>query len=70
MLNPDQAVAELKTLIRGTLGDRLVGLYLHGSMTCGDFDPACSDLDLLAVLPSDPTETECRRLRRMHEGFV
>ena len=70
MLNADQAVAELMRQIRGALGERLAGLYLHGSMACGDFDPACSDLDLLAVLASDLTETEFQRLRRMHEGFV
>ena len=70
MLNADQAVAELALQIREALGERLVGLYLHGSMTCGDYDTASSDLDLLAVLSSDPTEMDLQRLRRMHEGFV
>ncbi|HEY2790177.1 MAG TPA: aminoglycoside adenylyltransferase domain-containing protein [Gaiellales bacterium] len=32
-----------------TLGTDLIGLYLHGSATLGDYDPARSDIDLLAV---------------------
>ena len=40
------AVAER---LRETLGTDLVGLYLHGSATLGDYDPARSDIDLLAV---------------------
>ena len=70
MLNAEPAVAELRLQIQKVFGERLVGLYLHGSMTTGDFDPGCSDLDLLAVLRSDPTEAEVLTLRSMHEGFV
>jgi hypothetical protein len=32
------------------LGGQLLGLYLTGSLTYGDFDPASSDIDFLAVL--------------------
>src|SRR6266487_2045672 len=32
-----------------TLGRDLIGLYLHGSATLGDYDTARSDIDLLAV---------------------
>jgi predicted nucleotidyltransferase len=70
LLNADQAVAELTLQIRAAVGEKLVGLYLHGSMTCGDFDAGCSDLDLLAVLRSDLHQDEFQRLRRMHEGFI
>jgi hypothetical protein len=35
------------------LGDMLIGLYLTGSLSYGGFDPACSDIDFLAL---------CRRL--------
>jgi streptomycin 3"-adenylyltransferase len=40
------AVAER---LREALDTDLVGLYLHGSATLGDYDPARSDIDLLAV---------------------
>ncbi|MFI5852006.1 hypothetical protein ACIA7R_29995 [Micromonospora chalcea] len=37
-------------------GNRLLGLYLHGSLVAGDFAVNRSDLDLLAVLVDDPDE--------------
>ena len=44
--------------IRGVLGERLVGLYLYGSLVTGDFDYDISDLDLLAATTSDLNEQE------------
>ncbi len=35
--------------LRETLAADFVGLYLHGSAALGDYDPARSDIDLLAV---------------------
>ena len=32
-----------------SLESNLIGLYLHGSLAMGCFNPACSDIDLLAV---------------------
>lgn len=34
---------------RSLLGDSMVGVYLHGSLALGCFNPARSDIDLLAV---------------------
>lgn len=56
--------------IQHQLGDSLVGLYLHGSLVTGDFDPERSDLDLLAVLTTDPDKQDARRLREMHARLV
>ena len=39
------------------LGANLVGLYLYGSLVTGDFNPECSDIDLLAVTGSDGSTT-------------
>jgi streptomycin 3"-adenylyltransferase len=36
-------------VLRGALGPELVGVYLHGSAALGDYDPARSDIDILAV---------------------
>lgn len=36
--------------VRAMLGDELVGVYLHGSLAMGCFNPAQSDLDLLVVV--------------------
>lgn len=35
--------------VRAMLGDELVGVYLHGSLAMGCFNPAQSDLDLLVI---------------------
>jgi len=41
-------------------GDNLVGVYLHGSMAMGCFNPKKSDLDLLVVL-RHPESADCYR---------
>ena len=39
----------LLTSMQKILGEKLVGLYLYGSLVIGDFDPAISDIDLFAL---------------------
>ncbi|MBD2868653.1 aminoglycoside adenylyltransferase domain-containing protein [Paenibacillus arenilitoris] len=56
--------------IRSTLGGKLEGLYLYGSLAWGDFDREISDIDLLAVLSADATEAEIEALRGMHEELA
>jgi len=51
------------------LGDGLLGLYVHGSLVAGDFAPARSDLDVLAVLAADPGEHLLAVLAGLHEGL-
>jgi streptomycin 3"-adenylyltransferase len=36
-------------VLRDALGPGLIGVYLHGSAALGDYDPARSDIDILAV---------------------
>lgn len=52
--------------IAAALGENLVGLYVHGSYVAGDFEPARSDLDLLAVLRGAPDATTLELLRPLH----
>ncbi|MCD6291133.1 MAG: DUF4111 domain-containing protein [Anaerolineae bacterium] len=42
-------VNEFLERTRGLLGDELIGMYLHGSLAMGCFNPEHSDIDLLAV---------------------
>ncbi len=35
--------------LRAALGEGLVGVYLHGSLAMGCYNPVCSDLDLLVA---------------------
>lgn len=50
--------------------EKLVGLYLYGSLTTGDFDSDSSDIDLLAVTSSKITAPEFDVLRTMHRDFT
>lgn len=60
----------LVSRMRDILQERLVGLYLHGSLTAGDFDPEGSDIDLLAATSTDITDSEFDALRSMHLNFA
>lgn len=42
----------------GLFRDNLIGVYLHGSLTMGCFNPEKSDIDLLLVVETEPTDTE------------
>lgn len=44
-----EQLEELLDAFRDALGDNLVGVYLHGSLTLGCFNPERSDVDLIVV---------------------
>ncbi len=60
-LTPDHEINlllhELLLRVQSVLGAQFIGLYLHGSLAYGDFEPRRSDIDFLVVtkdaLPSD-----------------
>lgn len=58
----DQLLSQIQTI----LGDRLIGLYLFGSLVTGDFDYDTSDIDLIAAISTDLDEKEFERLEAMH----
>ncbi len=66
----DDLLDSLRTHIHQLLGEKLVGLYLYGSLVSGEFDQARSDLDLLAVLAGDLMEAEFAGLEAMHHAFA
>jgi predicted nucleotidyltransferase len=53
-------VAALLEAFQKTLGANLIGVYLHGSLAMGCFNPASSDLDLL-VITEQPMSLEQKR---------
>lgn len=62
---PPAVRGQLRELQRGllaALGEGLVGIYLHGSLALGGFNPEQSDLDLLAVTEGPLTAESKRRL--------
>src|SRR6266446_1149161 len=50
-LDPESAeyADEVASQLRTALGDKLVGVYLHGSAVLGDFVRERSDIDVVAV---------------------
>lgn len=61
---------KLLTQIQTILGKNLLGFYLYGSATAGDFNQAVSDIDLLAVIEKDLTEQEFVGLETMHKKVI
>lgn len=53
-------IAILMAEIQGILGEAMVGVYLHGSLAMGCFNPARSDLDVLVVTARPMTLEEKR----------
>lgn len=56
--------------MRESLGERLAGLYLYGSLAAGDFDYEISDIDLLAATATVIDENEFDELGKMHNDLV
>lgn len=52
------------------MGEKLVSLYLDGSLVVGDFNKDISDIDLVAVISSEINKSEFRALKKMHADFV
>lgn len=49
MTNIDTLLSEIASRVQDVLGDNLVGIYLHGSLAMGGFNPELSDIDILVV---------------------
>jgi hypothetical protein len=65
----NRAVERLRDGAAGALGDRLVGLYLHGSLALGDFFPPASDIDFHAATAGPLDAPAVAHLAAMHAGF-
>jgi hypothetical protein len=62
----NELLAELVREIRAILGPELVGLYLYGSLSLGDFDLASRDVDFLAVTRDSLSSEALAALGAMH----
>jgi predicted nucleotidyltransferase len=61
-------VGEVLERLRGRLAERadLVGVYVYGSLVTGDFSPARSDIDVVAMLDREPDKVAVRELTELH----
>jgi len=60
------ALQELSSGALSVLGSRFVGLYLHGSLAGGDFNPRTSDVDFLVVTADELPAEIIPALAAMH----
>lgn len=52
--------------VRGVLGPELVGMYLYGSLSLGDFEPGSSDIDFLVITEHALPDETVATLGTMH----
>jgi len=56
--------------IQVILKEKLVGFYLYGSLSLGDFDPGSSDIDFLIVTTEELSGKVLDELRQMHSSIA
>lgn len=61
----DAVLSELLSSVRAVLGQRFVGMYLHGSLACGDFDRH-SDVDFVVAIDGEVEDGQLAALQAMH----
>jgi predicted nucleotidyltransferase len=59
-------LTQLSDGLTALLGEQLLGLYLTGSLTYGDFDHGSSDIDFLAVLSKELSGEQLDAIRTLH----
>lgn len=56
--------------VQNILGDDCIGIYVHGSLAMGSFDPGRSDIDFLVVTRGELNEEQLTELEAMHEDLT
>jgi len=62
----NKVLAQLRQGIIDVFGENLVGLYLTGSLSYGDFTPGRSDIDLAAILRRPASKKELELIKQLH----
>jgi predicted nucleotidyltransferase len=63
----NEILGVLLSNVREILQDQLVGMYLYGSLSSGDFNPETSDIDFLVVTKDFLSEKTIQELENMHK---
>ena len=61
-MHHEAILQQIRTRYEAILGETLVGIYVHGSIAFGCFDPRVSDIDFLVVLDEPPTVAQKKQL--------
>ncbi len=70
MLHIEALVADLKAGLRSILREELVGIYLYGSLVCGDFEFDISDIDLAVALREELDDARFAALDKFHADVL
>lgn len=62
----NEVLASLSKNLEATLGNQLIGIYLIGSLTYGDFDQSSSDIDLIMLLSSELSKEQIDLVKNIH----
>lgn len=62
----NEILSYMANSIQSILGKNLVGLYLFGSLSYGDFNPNSSDIDLITVLAQPLNNCEIESIKQLH----
>lgn len=63
----NKVLEQLKEGLVHILGKNLIGIYLSGSLTYGDFYPGRSDIDVFVVVKNPVSKKEFNDLKKFHE---
>ncbi len=63
----NQLLEQLSCGLQDIFGSNLIGLYLTGSLTYGDFDRESSDIDFLVVTKALIQEHDLNKVQKLHE---
>ena len=59
-------LAELLTAVQPILGPQFIGMYLHGSLAAGDFNPNRSDIDFVVATTTELANETVSTLAAIH----
>lgn len=62
-------ISDYVTQVSNLLGDNLVGVYLFGSLTYGDFNPNSSDIDLLTLVKNPLAIKVIEKIEKLHKDL-
>lgn len=65
--NIHEILSYLLSGIKDILNEKLIGLYLLGSLTYGDFNPDSSDIDMVAIVEKPLNHDELERIKLLHK---
>lgn len=63
----DPVLKDISQRILALLKDNLVGVYLYGSLTYGDYNPGRSDMDLMTIVKNPLTKDQTEAVGQLHQ---